>query len=157
HRINSGLSLACGWSLFVAILSSGVLLATTNSDINFGEAVFPLVVLCLQFALLPSALRGHRKVLLVCGEKTWPWTGLGVGLFATIPFLLIFTNLFRRERPHYEAAAVGSLRTISMAQTQYEHFHPETGFAISLEELRAAPGVDYIDPTLASGRKAKYT
>jgi len=155
HRLTSGFSLACSWSLFTGILSLAVLLATTNGDINFGEAIFPFIVICLQIALLPFAIWGYRKARLACNEDAWPLTSIGVGLFATIPFLFIFHNLLGERNPHYAAAAVGSLRTISMAQLEYSNLHPETGFATSLKEL-GPPETNLIDPTLARSKKAGY-
>ncbi len=156
RRITSAFSLASGWSLFVAGLSLFVLAATISSDINFGEAIFPLTVLCLQFGLLPYSVRGYRRILLAYDEKAWPWTGLGAGFCAVIPFLVIVPNLLGERHPYYEAPAVGSLRTISMAQMDYDHLHPQTGFAVSLLELGPASGENLIDQTLAGGKKAAY-
>lgn len=75
---------------------------------------------------------------------------VGVGI---IVFML--PSLLERERPHYEASGVGSLRTIYTAQVSYAQAHPEKGFAPSLAVL-GPDGSDLIDSVLASGTKSAY-
>jgi hypothetical protein len=55
----------------------------------------------------------------------------------------------------YEANCVGSLRILNTAEGTYWGGDPQKGYARSLEQL-GPKGVDFIEPTLASGKKAGY-
>ena len=91
---------------------------------------------------------------------------LGYIQFALIPFILIIAaiaipNLLRARMAANEASAVGSLRTLVTAETNYATVCPRIGFAYSLTELGPGGSVcpagrNLIDFTLASGLKSGY-
>lgn len=87
---------------------------------------------------------------------------------AFIPIILIIAaiaipNLLRARIAANEASAIGSVRTISTAQTSYASQHPDRGFTCSLGDLGPRFGVgasddaaDLINSQLASGTRSGY-
>ena len=91
---------------------------------------------------------------------------LGYVQFAGLPFFLIIAaiaipNLLKSRIAANEAAAAGSLRTLTTAEISYSAACPKIGFAYALNELgpggSACPeGKNQIDATLASGIEHGY-
>jgi type IV pilus assembly protein PilA len=83
---------------------------------------------------------------------------LGYLGIAFIPILIIaaiaIPNLLRARLAANESSAVGTVRTLAVAEITYASAHPEAGFTCSLSDLAAA---GYIDNLLASGRKNGYS
>jgi len=82
---------------------------------------------------------------------------LGSALLVTASVLVFSVTALTPKRASNEASAVGSLRTIETAQTQFAQDHPQLGFATSLAQLGPTPGAEFIDAVLASGTKSAYT
>jgi prepilin-type N-terminal cleavage/methylation domain-containing protein len=76
-----------------------------------------------------------------------------IGIIAAIAV----PNLINSRRAANEAAAIGSLRTITSAQATYQStYGGGKNFAVAATDLSAS-GVNLIDTVLASGKKNGYT
>lgn len=87
-------------------------------------------------------------------------TGLVLGYLwiVTTPVFLIIAaiaipNLLRARMAANESSAVGSVRTLNIAEISYVGLHPEIGFTCSLSDLA---GARLIDGALASGQRNGY-
>lgn len=156
HTIKKALAVAIGCGSLILVLSS-FLLAVTSFDVDRQMAIVYALVVLLQIALIVGTMKAYYSMdqepreLKILATRLWVPV-VGIAAVATIlPNLLLF-----RERDHYEASAVGSLRTINVAQVEYARTHPDRGFASSLAEL--GPGSDdpLIDSVLAGGKKSSY-
>jgi hypothetical protein len=132
------------------------LLVVTSFDFNAELAIAYALVELVQIALLASAITAYYSMerkpedLQILATRLWlPIVGVAVSA-------IVVPNLFVDDRMPYEASAVGSLRTINVAQTEYARTHPEKGFAQSLAELGPEPRSGLIDSVLAGGRKSGY-
>jgi hypothetical protein len=93
---------------------------------------------------------------------------LGYVTMVAVPFIAIIAavaipNLLRSRTAANEASAVGSIRTINVAEVTYAVTYPKTGFSGSLGELGGASPCTsssttacLIDEVLASGQKSGY-
>lgn len=89
---------------------------------------------------------------------------LGYVWISAIPVLIIaaiaIPNLLRARMAANEASAIGSLRTIVVAETTYAQKFPDKGYACALTNLggtgNSAQGAGLIDETLAAGQKYGY-
>jgi type IV pilus assembly protein PilA len=117
------------------------------------------------FAGIPAVILGHKSRGRI-RRSMGTLTGDGVALaglimgylsFLAIPFILIIAaiaipNLLRARIAANEAAAVGSISTINMAEVSYATDHQQEGFTCSLGDLKSAG----VDSMLASGMKSGY-
>lgn len=155
HTVKRALAVALGCGSLILVLFS-FLLAVTSFDVDRQMALVYALVALLQVALLVGTVKAYYSMdreptdLQILATRLWvPVVGIAAGA-------IILPNLFfLRERVPYEASAVGSLRTINVAQVEYARTHPDKGFASSLAELGPGSG-DLISPVLASGRKNSY-
>ena len=118
------------------------------------------------FAGIPAVILGHKSRGRI-KRSMGALTGDGIALaglimgylsFLAIPFVLIIAaiaipNLLRARIAANEASAIGSVRTINVAQVSYATNHQEEGFSCSLADLGNA---GLLDSTLASGTKSGY-
>jgi hypothetical protein len=156
HTTKKALAVAFGCGSLILVLFSS-LLAVTSFDVDRQMAIVYALVVLLQIALLVGTMKAYYSMdqeprdLKILATRLWvPVVGIAA-VVIILPNLLLF-----RERAPYEASAVGSLRTINVAQVEYARTHPDRGFASSLTEL--GPGSDdpLIDSVLASGGKSSY-
>jgi hypothetical protein len=156
HTVKKALAVAFGCGSLILVLFS-FLLAVTSFDVDRQMAIVYALVVLLQIALLVATMKAYYSMdrepgdLQILATRLWvPVVGIAA-VAIILPNLLLF-----RERAPYEASAVGSLRTINVAQVEYARTHPDRGFASSLAEL--GPGSDdpLIDSVLASGKKSSY-
>lgn len=144
-----------------------------------GKAIASLV-LGLLFWMVPAAIAavilGHisrseirRSAGRIKGGGL-ALTGLVLGYVgvAMIPFLIIaaiaIPNLLRSRIAANEASAVGSVRTLNVAQITYAAAYPNVGFTCTLTDLGSqtsgspsSKGANLIDGVLAGGKKSGYT
>lgn len=156
HTVKKALAVAFGWGSLILVLFS-FLLAVTSFDVDRQMAIVYALVVLLQIALLVATMKAYYSMDREPGDLQILATRLWVPVVGIAAVAIILPNLlFFRERAHYEASAVGSLRTINVAQVEYARTHPDRGFASSLAEL--GPGSDdpLIDSVLASGKKSSY-
>jgi len=118
------------------------------------------------FTGIPAVILGHKARGRI-KRSMGALTGDGIALaglimgylsFLAIPFILItaaiaIPNLLSARVAANEAAAIGSVRTITVAQVSYATNHQEEGFTCSLADLGNA---GLLDSTLASGTKSGY-
>ncbi|HWG19041.1 MAG TPA: hypothetical protein VG225_00840 [Terracidiphilus sp.] len=96
----------------------------------------------------------------------WILVGLGGFLLLCIPVLMLIAipTMGNMRRFANETSAQQSIRTINMAQTQYEVAFPANGFSCSLSALGGDPksgppaptNAEILQQDLASGTKAGY-
>jgi hypothetical protein len=156
HTIKKALAVAIGCGSLILVLFS-FLLTVTSFDVDRQMAIVYALVVLLQIALLVGTMKAYYSMDRETGDLRILATRLWVPVVGIAAAVIILPNLFfLRERNHYEASAVGSLRTINVAQVEYARTHPDRGFASSLAEL--GPGSDnpLIDSVLASGKKSSY-
>jgi hypothetical protein len=156
HTVKKALAVAFGCGSLILVLFS-FLLAVTSFDVDRQMAIVYALVVLLQIALLVATMKAYYSMDREPGDLQILATRLWVPVVGIAAVAIILPNLlFFRERAHYEASAVGSLRTINVAQVEYARTHPDRGFASSLAEL--GPGSDdpLIDSVLASGKKSSY-
>jgi len=155
HAVKKALAVAFGCGSLILVLFS-FLLAVTSSDADRQMAIVYALVVLLQVALLLGTMKAYYSMDRETGDLRILATRLWVPVVGIAAAVIILPNLFfLRERNHYEASAVGSLRTINVAQVEYARTHPDRGFASSLAELGPGSG-DLIDSVLASGKKSSY-
>jgi hypothetical protein len=155
HAVKKALAVAFGCGSLILVLFS-FLLAVTSFDADRHMAMVYALVVLLQVALLLGTMKAYYSMDREPGDLRILATRLWVPVVGIATAAIILPNLFfLRERVHYEASAVGSLRTINVAQTEYARSHPDRGFASSLAELGPGTG-DLIDSVLASGKKSSY-
>jgi type IV pilus assembly protein PilA len=156
HTIKKALAVALGCGSLILVLFS-FLLAVTSFDVDRQMAIVYALVVLLQIALLVGTMKAYYSMdreprdLRILTTRLWvPVVGI-----ATVAIILPNLLLFQERAPD-EASAVGSLRTINVAQVEYARTHPDRGFASSLAEL--GPGSDdpLIESVLASGKKSGY-
>ena len=155
HTVKKALAVAFGCGSLILVLFS-FLLAVTSFDVDRQMAIVYALVVLLQIALLVGTMKAYYSMdreprdLQILATRLWiPIVGIAAAA-------IILPNLFfNQERIHYEASAVGSLRTINTAQIEYARTYPDRGFASSLAELGPGSG-DLIDSVLASGKKSSY-
>ncbi|MGH9555925.1 MAG: DUF4190 domain-containing protein [Terriglobales bacterium] len=156
--------------------------AYTGPQENSGKAIASLILgafsMLFGILLIPGILAvvfGHmalsqikRSAGRLKGEGM-AIAGLVMGYlgFVMIPAILIIAaiaipNLLRSRIAANEASAVGSIRTINVAEVTYAVSYPAVGFTCSLMELNG-PGqppseksAELIDNVLASGQKSGY-
>ena len=79
-----------------------------------------------------------------------------IGIIAAIAI----PSLLRSRMSANEASAIGALKTIAAAQTDYNNnspLHTYTGTLACLGSGNGAGGVSFLDPNLANGLKSGYT
>jgi len=156
HTVKKALAVAFGCGSLILVLFS-FLLAVTSFDVDRQMAIVYAIVVPLQIALLVGAMKAYYsmdrepKDLQILATRLWiPVVGIAA-------VAIILPNLlFYRLRAHDEASAVGSLRTINVAQVEYARTYPDRGFASSLAELGPGSGDPLIDSVLANGKKSSY-
>ena len=79
-----------------------------------------------------------------------------VAIIAVIAAIAI-PNLLRSRISANESAAIGALRTLTAAQTQYHNAEGQYAAAIGDLYDAADPANQYIDATLATGSKSGYS
>src|SRR6266481_1820061 len=156
HAVKKALAVAFGCGSLILVLFS-FLLAVTSFDADRQMAIVYALVVLLQIALLVATMKAYYSMdrepgdLQILATRLWvPVVGIAA-VAIILPNLLLF-----RERAHYEASAVGSLRTINVAQVEYARTRPDRGFASSLAELGPRSDDALIDSVLASGKKSSY-
>jgi len=155
HTVKKALAVAFGCGSLILVLFS-FLLAVTSFDADRGMAIVYGIVTLLQVALLVGTAKVYYSMDREAGDLRLLATRLWVPVVGIAAVAIILPNLlFLRERVPYEASAVGSLRTINVAQVEYARTHPDRGFASSLAELGPGAG-ELISPVLASGKKYSY-
>lgn len=145
-----------------------------------GKATASLVLglfsLVICIAGIPAIILGHmalseiRKSAGRLKGEGMALAGLIMGYLTIValPFILIIAaiaipNLLRSRVAANESSAVGSIRTINVAEVTYATIYPKVGFSSSLEALGgASPCTEsstsacLIDSVLASGLKSGY-
>jgi hypothetical protein len=116
-------------------------------------------------AMVAGALKAYRAALVE--NPHWPTPPRGyvpvIAYLVLLYAVVAVPNLLRVGRGHNQANAVGSLRTINVAEASYAETY-KTGFSPNLAALRhGGPGVSpsatragLIDGVLAGGKKAGY-
>jgi len=133
----------------------------------FSPATPPLIlVVACAFSPLAAAFFGHaarRHIRKDIENKSrgYVLAGVGVGLayFEIVSLVVIlFSGVHHPPRiAMYEAATVGSMRTINLAAHSYAGAHPQEGFPRTLKDMARDSDKDWsIDEALASGVKSKY-
>lgn len=156
HTVKKALAVAFGCGSLILVLFS-FLLAVTSFDVDRQMAIVYALVVLLQIALLVGTMKAYYSMDREPRDLQILATRLWVPVVGIAAVAIILPNLlFYRSRAHDEASAVGSLRTINVAQVEYARTHPDRGFASSLAEL--GPGSDdpLIDSVLANGKKSSY-
>jgi type IV pilus assembly protein PilA len=156
HTVKKALAVAFGCGSLILVLFS-FLLAVTSFDVDRQMAIVYALVVLLQIALLVGTMKAYYSMDREPRDLQILATRLWVPVVGIAAVAIILPNLlFYRLRAHDEASAVGSLRTINVAQVEYARTHPDRGFASSLAEL--GPGSDdpLIDSVLANGKKSSY-
>jgi type II secretory pathway pseudopilin PulG len=135
-----------------------------------------LSLVCGLLAGIPAVILGHislsniRKSGGRLKGEGMAMTGLITGYISivAIPFILIIAaiaipNLLRSRIAANESSAVGSIRTINVAEVTYYTTYPKAGFSSSLEVLAGSTPCNasstsacLIDQVLASGEKSGY-
>lgn len=144
-------------AVLTAVCDAGILLSALGH-------IAPLATLCVFFLLLAGVL--GLIALFLRGKKS-------LALFATIngfaflPIIafLAIPNLRHMKLEANEVSAVQSLRSISMAEIQYESTYPANGYACELSELGGNPGsgapsaqaAQLLPQDLAAGQHYGYT
>lgn len=96
------------------------------------------------------------------GMPTWAIVllVLAVPCVAIVPCSIIAAiavpNLIEARKQGNEAAAIGSLRAISTAQTIYRESDADGDGVMNYGDLKALGKADYVDAVLASGRKQGF-
>lgn len=85
----------------------------------------------------PLVLTAYGEANAIRGASTS--TAMDAGVIAIVAAVAI-PNLLKSRSAANEASAVGSLRTINVAQVTYASTYPARGFAMNLGALGAAPG-----------------
>lgn len=134
-----------------------------------GKAIASLVLGLLSFTLfaaIPAIVFGHialSEVTKSAGRlqgRGMAIAGLVLGYLgiAMLPFILIIAaiaipNVLRARIAANEASAVGSLRTLEVAEVAFVSAHPDSGYTCSLSDLWNA---GLITPPLSNGTKNGY-
>ena len=155
HSVKKALAVAFGCGSLILVLFS-LLLAVTSFVVDRQMSIVYALVVLLQIALLFGAVRAYYSMDREHGDLRILATRLWIPVVGIAAAVIILPNVLLRERPHYEASSVGSLRTINVAQVEYARAHPDRGFADSLAELGPGSGDSLIDSVLASGKKSSY-
>lgn len=155
--------------------------APTGEAPTDGKATASLVLgllslVCGLLAGIPAIILGHISLSNI-KKSGGRLKGEGIALaglimgyisLVAIPFILIIAaiaipNLLRARTSANEASAVGSIRTINVAEVTYAASNPQAGFSANLEVLGGASPCNVspttaclIDPVLASGQKSGY-
>jgi hypothetical protein len=134
---------------------------------SFGPGWFVIIVCIL--CPLAGAFFGHaalrearRNDGASFGGQSLARTGLGLGYGEIVLLAIVVAGSGHHPNrmAAYEAAAVGSMRTLNFAAHAYANSHPRVGFPNNLKELAwdnskpETPSV--VDPALASGLKLHY-
>jgi type IV pilus assembly protein PilA len=154
-NIRRSLILIASWAFLVLFLSSILAFAALEA----GELLYATtlaVVACLQLVLLFSSVRAYFSMPRDRADLYLLIPRLGSALLLAVSIAVLSTSIDRSQIAPNEASAVGSLRTICFAQTQFAQNHPQQGFATSLAQLGPTPGDALIDGVLASGTKNSY-
>jgi hypothetical protein len=127
--------------------------------------IIAVVILCP----LAAAFCGHAARRQIQGDNPGKGRGhvlaaIGLALgyleLACVALFLVATPIHTNRAGHYEASAVGSLRTINLAEHAYAEAHPTGGYTKALQDLawkEGQPERDWsINQTLASGVKSHY-
>jgi len=120
---------------------------------------FPLSILAIIFGHL--SLSEIRKSAGRLKGQGIAIAGLVLGYLgvAGIPVILIIAaiaipNVLRARTVANESSAVGTVRTLVIAEVGYSSSHPQTGYTCTLSELASA---GLIDERLASGQRHGYS
>ncbi|HTQ87834.1 MAG TPA: hypothetical protein VMI93_16565 [Candidatus Solibacter sp.] len=161
----SALPWAILWSLLLTAPAIYLVAATRQlADITG----IPLTRSEIYYALLAAAAMAFAACGIIAtrslrdvaaGPVVW-LSGIGIAaVWAAVTFGVwsaTFTPVLSRPLPVNQAAAVGSLRNLSIAQVHFQNAHPEKGYARSLAELGPAPGAGLLDPVIAAGERFGY-
>ena len=153
--IKLGLAFSAAWASFT-ILCSAYIFVLSLDDLHFQTITIFTIISAFTSFLLFSSVRLY--VAITRDQRDWTplQTRISVGVLAYLIVVLVTPNLKIIHYASDEAAAVGSLRTITMAQLEYAERHPEIGYASTLAALGPLPGESQIDASLASGMKSNY-
>jgi hypothetical protein len=155
HTVKKALVVAVGCGSLILILCTFLLVETPfDADRRLAIACGPVAL--LQIALLAGAMTEYYSMKREPKDLQILMTGLWVPIVGIAAAAIVIPNLFLQERVPNEASAVGSLRTINVAQVDYIQTHPDKGFASSLFELGPESGSALIDSVLANDRKSGY-
>jgi hypothetical protein len=155
ERIKKGIALALSWGVSLLFIScSSIAAIWFYEEVDNQSVIVSVVLAVVQIALIISAMKTYYSMK----RESWDWSILGMRLWIAIPAIALVLASFQlgNEDAIYESVAVGSLRSIRIAQDEYAKAHPDKGFASSLAELGPRPGDELIDPVLSSGRKKSY-
>ena len=149
-------------------MAMGAQVAQRTDDMAIVSLILGILsmVMFSIFAGIPAVILGHKsrgRIKRSMGALTGDGIALaglimGYRSFPAIPFILIIAaiaipNLLRARIAANEASAIGSVRTITVAQVSYATNHQEEGFTCSLADLGNA---GLLDSMLASGTKSGY-
>jgi hypothetical protein len=154
------LALAVSWGMLGFLLFSAVFLLMTSS-VGFSsdewetEVVFGGLAV-LQLSLIGASIKAYLSMKSEPGDGRILLWRLGIAGCIALSFLLATPFLHLEKPASNEASAISALRNINTAQSVYVEEHPETGFAVSLQERGPSLGAGLIDGVLASGVKSRY-
>lgn len=153
--IKKALALAVAFSAFIlACVSLLLRQAAMDGDLKL-FAIFGLLA-SLQAANLGYSVKAYYSMIREALDGQILATRFVVSFLCIVTYLVIIPFRFGHGWGANEASAVGSLRSIGMAQDEYASTHPGKGYAASLADLGPSPGTDSINGVLASGVKSGY-
>jgi len=153
--IKRGLAFAAGWASFT-ILCSAYIFIPSLDDLGFLAITILTIISVFTSFLLLSSVRLYEAITRDQRDWTPLQTRISVGVLSFLIAVLVTPNFKIIHYAADEAAAVGSLRTITTAQLEYAKRHPEIGYASTLAALGPFPGESQIDAYIASGMKSNY-
>jgi hypothetical protein len=151
--IKRTLALAISWGLFTSLFSSFFVVDASFSGDLRQSTVIPIVIAIAQIFLIISAVKAYYSLKRESGDLSLLASRLGVTILVLVVIVILIPNMFRPMTAANEASAIGSLRAVNIAQSDYAKVHPDKGFAASLAELGPSPGSELIDGVLAGGKK----
>jgi type IV pilus assembly protein PilA len=156
--LRRSLMLVASWAMLALLLSSIFVLAALNDGASGAPSVsIPVAIAALQILLLFSSAKAYFSMPLARDDFYLLIPRLGSALLLAASVVVLSVAALTPKRAANEASAIGSLRTIGIAQTQFAQDLNQRGFATSLAQLGPAPGAEMIDFLLASGTKSIYT
>jgi len=166
QRATSALAWAVPWSLFVGLAASFLIALLTRADSTPGiflpvaTGLLGIVMIAATTIAISGVLMNRSIPGTHAGRSLWFVGFAKAAVWAVLTSAVFIVTLPPIEPPNRiaanEALAVGSLRSISAAQLEYQSRYPDKGFARTLADLGPPPGASLIDGSLASGRRLGY-
>jgi hypothetical protein len=160
-RVKKGLALAISWGSFILLLSTLLLFeGWTACKPDWRGMALSSVIALIQAILVFSAIRTYYSLAHHADDRQILVTRAWLGITGIVLSALFVPTFVLPHHAMFESVAVGSLRTIVVAQQVYSEEHKTKGFASCLSQLGPSsnsPNSDgLIDAVLASGKKSGY-